>query len=248
MRAPRSHCFSPHMSNRHIWQLKKSKFWGPFWSYQLNSTANPAHLPQKLGQMGWIGSAVSSKTAPRILIFSIAICADYSYEVKYSEIWAPAFFNHNNSCIATVSGQACFELVVTYTIVKLQAVDLKTYLEAMYEWSCVLDAVKVHVSDVVEMLLCWYLWFVLCHMFPTRISDIFDIHNLTFIWIQNHKLLFTDNFFWTVIFLGYTYNSIGKPVLLLCHICFVSFCTFLFYLNSLSTSTKQINCWYVTNM
>ena len=53
-----------------------------------------------------------------------------------------------------MSGQACFELVVTYTIVKLQAVDLKTYLEAMYEWSCVLDAVKVHVSDVVEMLLC----------------------------------------------------------------------------------------------
>ena len=58
MRAPRSHCFSSHMSNRHLWQLKKSKSWGPFWSYQLNSTANPAHLPQKLGQMGWIGSAV----------------------------------------------------------------------------------------------------------------------------------------------------------------------------------------------
>ena len=37
---------------------KKSKSWGPFWSYKLNSTANPAHLPQKLGQMGWIGSAV----------------------------------------------------------------------------------------------------------------------------------------------------------------------------------------------
>ena len=30
--------------------------------------------------------AGSSKTAPRILIFSIAICADYSYEVKSSEI------------------------------------------------------------------------------------------------------------------------------------------------------------------
>ena len=58
MRAPRSHCFSPHVNNRHLWQLKKSKSWGPFWSYKLNSTANPAHLPQKLGQMGWIGSAV----------------------------------------------------------------------------------------------------------------------------------------------------------------------------------------------
>ena len=28
-----------------IW--KKSKSWGPFWSYQLNSTANSAHLPRK---------------------------------------------------------------------------------------------------------------------------------------------------------------------------------------------------------
>ena len=34
------------IGNRHLWQLKKSKSWGPFWSYQLNSTANPAHLPQ----------------------------------------------------------------------------------------------------------------------------------------------------------------------------------------------------------
>ena len=48
--------------------------------------------------------AGSSKTAPRILIFSIAIDADYSYEVKNSEIWAPAFYKHNNSFIAAVSG------------------------------------------------------------------------------------------------------------------------------------------------
>ena len=33
-----------HMSNWHLWQLKKIKSWGPFWSYQLNSTANSAHL------------------------------------------------------------------------------------------------------------------------------------------------------------------------------------------------------------
>ena len=46
--------------------------------------------------------AGSCKTAPRILIFSIAIGANYSYELKNSEIWAPAFFKHNNSFIATV--------------------------------------------------------------------------------------------------------------------------------------------------
>ena len=41
------------MNYRHSWQLKKSKSWMPFWSFQVNSwscqvnsTANPAHLPQ----------------------------------------------------------------------------------------------------------------------------------------------------------------------------------------------------------
>ena len=38
--------------------------------------------------------AGSSKTAPRILISSIAIGAKYSYEVKNSDIWVPAFFKH----------------------------------------------------------------------------------------------------------------------------------------------------------
>ena len=101
MRAPISQCFSPPMNNQNFYL--------------------------KIGPNGlnWqCCLAGSSKTAPRILIFSIAICADYSYEVKFSEIWAPAFFKHNNSFIATVSGQACFELLVTYTIVKLQAVYL----------------------------------------------------------------------------------------------------------------------------
>ena len=46
--------------------------------------------------------AGSSKTAPRILIFSIAMGADYSYEVKNIEIWVPTFFKHINSFVATV--------------------------------------------------------------------------------------------------------------------------------------------------
>jgi hypothetical protein len=52
-----SQCFSPKMNNRHPLQLTKSKSWGPLWSYyQLNSTANPAHLPQKWAK--WAGLAV----------------------------------------------------------------------------------------------------------------------------------------------------------------------------------------------
>ena len=40
----------------HPWQLKQSKSWGPFWSYQLNSTANSAHLAHFRGK--WAGLAV----------------------------------------------------------------------------------------------------------------------------------------------------------------------------------------------
>ena len=42
--------------------------------------------------MGQIGLAGSSKTAPRILIFSIAMGADYSFYVKNIETHAHAFF------------------------------------------------------------------------------------------------------------------------------------------------------------
>jgi hypothetical protein len=51
------------------WQLDKSKSWGQSWRYNLNSTANPAHLVHFSGKMGWIGTAVylagSSKMAPQ---------------------------------------------------------------------------------------------------------------------------------------------------------------------------------------
>ena len=41
-------------------------------------------------------------TAPRILIFSIVMGADYFFDVKTIEIWVPAFFKHINSSVATV--------------------------------------------------------------------------------------------------------------------------------------------------
>jgi hypothetical protein len=47
--------------------------------------------------------AGSSQTASRILIFSIAMVADYSFDMKNIDIWAPAFFKLNNSFIATVT-------------------------------------------------------------------------------------------------------------------------------------------------
>ena len=47
--------------------------------------------------------AGSSKTAPRILIFSTAMDADYSFELISIAHWVPAFFMHNNSVLARVS-------------------------------------------------------------------------------------------------------------------------------------------------
>ena len=91
------------MSNQHLWQLIKSKSCGPFWSYQLNSTANP--FTSKIGPNGLLWQcclAGSSKMAPRILIFSIAMGAKPSFQLKSIATWAPAFFMHNNSFIATV--------------------------------------------------------------------------------------------------------------------------------------------------
>ena len=39
-----------------LWQLKKLKSWGPFWSYQLNCKANSAHLAHFRGK--WTGLTV----------------------------------------------------------------------------------------------------------------------------------------------------------------------------------------------
>ena len=83
---------------------KKLKSWGPFWSYQLNCNANSVPLAHFRGK--WAGLAVlfsiSSKTAPRILIFSIAMGADYSFELNSIETYASQFFGHNNLFLVSV--------------------------------------------------------------------------------------------------------------------------------------------------
>ena len=90
------------MNNRHPWQLKKSKSW--FWSYQLNSTADLATLAQFLGK--WAGLAVllagSSKTAPRIFIFSIVLGAKYLSYVKFITTYAVTFLGYIISVLASV--------------------------------------------------------------------------------------------------------------------------------------------------
>ena len=48
---------------------------------------------------------------PRILIFSIAMVADYSFDVKNIDIWVPAFFKHINSFIGTVAGSSHIAMI-----------------------------------------------------------------------------------------------------------------------------------------
>jgi hypothetical protein len=49
--------------------------------------------------------AGSSKTAPRILIFSIAMGADYSFELTSIETYAPQFIGHDKFFLGSVSEQ-----------------------------------------------------------------------------------------------------------------------------------------------
>ena len=46
--------------------------------------------------------AGSSKTAPRIFIFSIVMGAEYSFYLKSIATYAPAFLGYNNSVLARV--------------------------------------------------------------------------------------------------------------------------------------------------
>ena len=96
-RAHGTQWISHKMYNRHPLQLKKSKSWEPFGSYQLNSIANPAHLPQNrpnfevngLYWQCWL--AGSFQRAPRIFIFSIVLGAECLFYLKSIETHARAF-------------------------------------------------------------------------------------------------------------------------------------------------------------
>ena len=80
--------------------LKKLKSWVPFWSYQLNYTANSAHLVHFCGK--W-----ALKRLPGFWFFSIATDADYSFYVKSIALCASTFFR----CIISV-----LDSVIEFTI------------------------------------------------------------------------------------------------------------------------------------
>ena len=59
--------------------------------------------PDRTDELNWqFCLAGGAKTAPRILILSIAMGADYSFYVKSIATYAPAFLRYNNSVLARV--------------------------------------------------------------------------------------------------------------------------------------------------
>ena len=82
--------------------IEKIKILGAVLELPAKQHCQSSPFTSKIGLNWQCCSAGSSKTAPKILIFSIAMGADYLFGVKNIEIWAPAFFKHNNSSVATV--------------------------------------------------------------------------------------------------------------------------------------------------
>ena len=93
------------MNIRHPGQLKKSKSWGPFWSYWLKSTANFAHLPKN--QVKWAELAVlfswQLQNGPQDFdLFNSNGCQTFIlYEIHC--YLSPLKSCHNNSFLGSVS-------------------------------------------------------------------------------------------------------------------------------------------------
>ena len=99
MRAQYWNHFRYQMRNWHLWKSKKSKSWGPFWSYQLNSTANPAHLPRKLTKWAIMAVLLAPKRPPGFWFFQLPwagcrifiLCEIHCYFCPHI-FWVPILF------------------------------------------------------------------------------------------------------------------------------------------------------------
>ena len=100
-----SQLISNKINIRHPGQLKKSKSWEPFWSYQLNSTANFANLAQFWGK--WAGLPVlfswKLQNGPKDFdFFNCHGCQTFIlYEIHCYQ--SPPKSWHNNSFLGSVS-------------------------------------------------------------------------------------------------------------------------------------------------
>ena len=77
------------------------KIWEPFWSYQLNGTANSAHLPQHWAKLAVLFSWKLLKGS-QDFDFSIAMDADCTFYVKSIETHVRALMPLNISAVGSV--------------------------------------------------------------------------------------------------------------------------------------------------
>ena len=126
------------------WQLKKSKSWGPFWSYQLHSTAYLANLARPNFEVNGLDLqcclACSSRTAPMIFIFSIVLGAKYSSHVKANETHAGAILTLNILSIGNVQRG----LLVVWRFCNVWSVTRKATLGSFF---CLIHYFMTHTSS-----------------------------------------------------------------------------------------------------
>ena len=90
---------------------EESKSWGLFWSYKPNSNINLAILQPnfEVNGLDWqCCLAGSSKTAPRIFIFSIFLGAEYLSYVNTIATFALTLFGYGFSVLASLSKDLMF--------------------------------------------------------------------------------------------------------------------------------------------
>ena len=119
MRGHGSQWISHKMNIQHSEQLKKLKSWEPFWSHQLTALRIWPIWPNfEVNGLDWqCYLAGSSKTAPRIFIFSIVLGAEYSSYVKSIETHARTFLPLNISVVGSVSrNRLLFDVIYTFTL------------------------------------------------------------------------------------------------------------------------------------
>ena len=85
---------------------KKSKSWGSFWSYQLNSTANLAHLAHFLGKWAGLAALFSWYIAPKWLhdfdFFKCHACQTFILHEIHHYLYTLKSW-HNNSFLSGVT-------------------------------------------------------------------------------------------------------------------------------------------------
>ena len=103
MRALRSQCFSPQMNNRHPWQLKKIKILGAVLELPAKQHCQSSPFTSKFGQIGQIGTAGSSKTAPQDFdFFNCPGCWIFILCEIHCYIYPPKSW-HNKTFLGSVS-------------------------------------------------------------------------------------------------------------------------------------------------